>query len=102
MPATTLTCENGRFRPHSAPSGTSSVALLIRGFGVRVPGGAPELTWHYAESQWSRDSRFGAMFAPCLLVSPDLVPGVLSTLAGLVYTTRLSDPGRPLRWRYAA
>src|SRR6266851_9695495 len=81
---------------------TRNSALLIRGFGVRVPGGAPVLTWCYSKYEWPRDSRFAAMFAPCLLVSPDLVPGGLSTLAGLVYTTRLPDPGRPFRWRYAA
>ncbi len=48
--------------------------LLIRGFGVQVPGGAPVLTWGYTESRFPREGRFRPMFAPRLLVSPDLVP----------------------------
>jgi hypothetical protein len=67
------TCENGRFRPHSAPSGTSSVALLIRGFGVQVPGGAPVLTWYFCHLFRLVDGRFAAMVAPRLLVSPNIV-----------------------------
>ena len=35
-----------------------SSGLLIRGFGVRVPGGAPVLTWHYIYFGWLRDGRF--------------------------------------------
>ena len=49
--------------------------LLICGFGVQVPGGAPILTWDYTRSGSPRAGRFGAMFAPRLLVSPDLVAG---------------------------
>jgi hypothetical protein len=52
---------------------TLGSGLLIRGFGVQVPGGAPVLTWGYASSGLPREGRFGAMFAPRLLVSPDLV-----------------------------
>jgi hypothetical protein len=65
-------------RHHRALSGsrrTQSNGLLIRGFAVRVPGGAPALTWCYTRSGSPREGRFGAMFAPRLLVSPDLVHG---------------------------
>jgi hypothetical protein len=47
--------------------------ILIRGFGVQVPGGAPALIWHYTRFGRPRGGRFGAMFAPRLLVSPDVV-----------------------------
>jgi len=58
-----------------------SGGLLIRGFGVRVPGGEPVLTWCYTYLGWPRGGRFGAMFAPRLLVSPDLVaPTALADL----------------------
>lgn len=40
-----LTCTNGRFRSHSAPSDWLSVVLLIRGIGGRVSGGAPDLAF---------------------------------------------------------
>jgi hypothetical protein len=50
-----------------------SSGLLIRGFGVRVPGGAPVLTWVYTHSRWPREGRFRPMFAPCLLACRDLV-----------------------------
>jgi len=68
--------------------------LLIRGFGVRVPGGAPILTWGYTHFGSPREGRFGAMFAPRLLVSPDLVPR--AALAGLA-PTRSARPGVPSR-----
>src|SRR5262249_43378270 len=58
---------------------TLSSGLLIRGFGVQVPGGAPGgpvLTWGYPRSGCPREARFLAMFSPRLLVSPDLVVGV--------------------------
>ena len=64
------------------------------------PGGAPVLTWAYARSGSSREGRFGAMVAPRLLVSPDLVPR--AALAGLA-TARfrppsvLSRPQHPLQ-----
>jgi hypothetical protein len=50
-----------------------SSRLLIRWFGVQVPGGAPVLSWGYILSGWPRGGRFGGMFARRLLVSPDLV-----------------------------
>ncbi len=46
--------------------------LLIRGFGVRVPGGAPVLTWCFYRLFSLVGIRFPAMFARRLLVSPDL------------------------------
>jgi len=52
-----------------------SSGLLICGFGVQVPGGAPILTWDYTRSGSLREGRFGAMVAPRLLVSRDLVAG---------------------------
>ncbi|GGL88578.1 hypothetical protein GCM10012279_02780 [Micromonospora yangpuensis] len=36
------------------PEGSTKINLLIRGFGVRVPGGAPTikaLTWHFSAGQ---------------------------------------------------
>jgi hypothetical protein len=54
--------------PHKLP-------LLIRGFGVRVPGGAPVLTCCFYHLFALAGDRFPAMFALCLLVSPDLVGG---------------------------
>ena len=62
-----------------------SSGLLICGFGVQVPGGAPILTWEYAHSGSPRAGRFGAMFAPRLLVSPRPSP-----------TGRLARPVDPL------
>src|SRR5712691_3580771 len=53
---------------------TRNSRLLIRGFGVRVPGGAPVLTWVFTRFGSPREGRFRPMFAPRLLVSPDLVP----------------------------
>jgi len=73
--------QNGRWRHVSSSSDSSSEGiielssrLLICGFGVQVPGGAPILTWGYTRSGASRDGRFRVMFAPRLLGSPDLVP----------------------------
>jgi hypothetical protein len=72
--------QSGRSRHASAQNGMrqrskneQSSRLLICGFGVRVPGGAPALTWRYTRFGRPRGGRFGAMFAPRLLVSPDLV-----------------------------
>jgi hypothetical protein len=42
--------------------------LLIRGFGVRVPGGAPVLTWGFFASSSFLYVRFVPMLAPCSLV----------------------------------
>jgi hypothetical protein len=79
---------SGRSRHASAQNDTrkrskieQSSGLLIRGFGVRVPGGAPVLTWHYAESELPRDGRFGAVLAPCSLVSLDRAVRGLSKMA---------------------
>jgi hypothetical protein len=70
-----------------------SSGLLIRGFGVRVPGGAPVLTWCYTRS----GSLVKAVSGPCLLVSPDLVPQ--AALVGLApaRSARPSVPSRPQR-----
>ncbi len=70
-------------RHHAPLAQWQSSRLLIRGFGVQVPGGAPVLTWGYIRFWSSSAARFGAMFAPRLLVSPDLVdraaPGGLAS-----------------------
>src|SRR6266700_4973308 len=70
-----------------------SSGLLIRGFGVQIPGGAPVLTWAYARSGSPCEGRFGAMVAPRLLGSPDLVPQ--GALAGLA-TARFRPPSSTL------
>src|SRR5260370_15663248 len=73
---------NGIVRYYPAVDEWKTSGLLIRGFGVRVPGGAPVLTWCCTRFGRPRGGRFGAMFAPRLLVSPDLVPrAVLGGLA---------------------
>ncbi len=60
-------------RHRLAESNTCCSGLLIRGFGVQVPGGAPDLTWGYPRSAWSLRACFVSMFAPRLLVSRDPV-----------------------------
>jgi hypothetical protein len=45
-----LTCENTTNRHPRAPVITAQACLLICGFGVQVPGGAPPLTWPFAVS----------------------------------------------------
>jgi len=54
-------------------SRAENFGLLIRGFGVQVPGGAPVLTWHFCYLFALVTGRFPAMSAPCLLASPDIV-----------------------------
>src|SRR5437762_85663 len=66
-----LTCANGRFRPHLAPPGRPSVALLIRGFGVRVPGGAPVLTWSFYRLLCRGGGGLSLVVARWLLVCTD-------------------------------
>jgi hypothetical protein len=48
-----------------------SSGLLIRGFGVQVPGGAPVLTWGFIAPGHFLCVRFVPMFAPCLLACTD-------------------------------
>ena len=48
-----------------------SSGLLIRGFGVRVPGGAPVLTWGFTAPGHFLCARFVPMFAPCLHACTD-------------------------------
>src|SRR6266702_31808 len=55
------------------PGEPAPLKLLIRGFGVQVPGGAPVLTWRFYHLFTLVDGRFRVMFAPRLLVSPDIV-----------------------------
>ena len=81
-PRIRATAQNGRPRHESSSHDTRSErrielssGLLICGFGVQVPGGAPILTWGYTHFGSPRDGRFGAMVAPRLLVSRDLVAG---------------------------
>jgi hypothetical protein len=59
-----------------------SSGLLIRGFGVQVPGGAPVLTWGFIAPGRFLCVRFVRMLAPCSLVSQDRVVAGLSHLAG--------------------
>ena len=56
--------------------------LLIRGFGVRVPGGAPVLNWGFIAPGLFLCVRFVPMLAPCSLASLDPIGAGLSTLAG--------------------
>jgi hypothetical protein len=44
---TALTCENTTNRSQATQGVTDPVLLLICGFGVQVPGGAPCLTWPF-------------------------------------------------------
>jgi hypothetical protein len=57
----------------SGSSRTRNSRLLIRGFGVQVPGGAPVPTWGFCSPFTLVDGRFRAMVAPRLLVSPNIV-----------------------------
>ena len=82
---------NSIMRHQEVFSNTLSSGLLIRGFGVQVPGGAPVLTWGYARSGLPREGRFGAMFAARLLTSPDIV----------YHGARNARRG-PYRWLYTA
>jgi hypothetical protein len=66
------TGQNGSSRHMSARSGTrsgekfeTSSGLLICGFGVRVPGGAPIPTWDYTTLGHFLYVRFVPMLAPC-------------------------------------
>jgi hypothetical protein len=80
--------------PHS-PAGSSIIrhqeafsnsccsGLLIRGFGVRVPGGAPVLTWGFVAPGHFLCVRFVPMLAPCSLVSHDRVVAGLSKTAAI-------------------
>jgi hypothetical protein len=52
---------------------TQNSGLLIRGFGVQVPGGAPVLTWCFYRPFTLVDGRFRAVVAPRSLVSPEIV-----------------------------
>ncbi len=73
------------------PRRVVKIGLLIRGFGVQVPGGAPVLTWHFYRIFTLVGGRFRAMFAPRLLASRNIVD----------HGGRA--PGEtPFRWLYAA
>jgi hypothetical protein len=45
-----MTCGNATSHHQAPPVITGQVLLLICGFGVQVPGGAPRLTWAFALS----------------------------------------------------
>jgi len=70
-------------------SGHRSFPLLIRGFGVQVPGGAPVLTWPYSHltiwlsSLWGMDGAFlGHTRIPRLVAAdPRGAPGSLALQA---------------------
>src|ERR1700722_42936 len=62
--------------------------LLIRRFGVQVPGGAPVPTWGFIAPGHFLCARFVPMFAPCLLGRTD------PAIQDLSKTTRPApDPG---------
>ena len=67
--------QNGTARHCPVVAGRKSRGLLVRGFGVRVPGGAPVLTWLFCYPFTLVGGRFPAVVAPRWLVSPDLVGG---------------------------
>ncbi len=74
--ATAKWAESRAKRHRRALSGsrrTRNSGLLIRGFGVRVPGGAPVLTWGFCYPFTLVYGPFRAMVAPRLLVSPNIV-----------------------------
>jgi hypothetical protein len=81
----------------SGSTRTQDSRLLIRGFGVQVPGGALALTWCYTRFGRPRGGRFGARFAPRLLVSPDLVPRAVLVGLAPARSARPSVPSRPQR-----
>jgi hypothetical protein len=54
-------------RDSSFQKSASEQRILIRGFGVQVPGGAPGLTWGFTTPGHFLCVRFVHMFAPCLL-----------------------------------
>ncbi len=57
-----------------------SSGLLIRGFGVQVPGGAHVLTWGFTAPGHFLCARFAAVVAPWLLARTDLaIPGLSKT-----------------------
>ena len=73
--------------------------LLIRGFGVQVPGGAPGLTWGFIAPGHFLCVRFVPMLAPCLLACTDPAIRGLSKTAHPAPDTRTgatgSAPHRP-------
>ncbi len=94
------------------PDSTKRSGLLIRGFGVRVPGGAPvikALTWCLSLDRSHFHVHSGRLCAPCVLRSQSTVvaPGGLDGPAG-TRTSLPHGPGRrcrrarsgPGRWRY--
>src|SRR5947207_7562666 len=67
------------------PDGTKRSGLLIRGFGVRVPGGAlsiKALTWWFFPDRSRFHVYCGRLCAPCVLRSQSTV-GVAGGLGGL-------------------
>jgi hypothetical protein len=58
-----------------------SSGLLIRGFGVQVPGGAPVLTWGFIAPGHFLCVRFVHLVAPWLLARTDPAIGGLSKMA---------------------
>ena len=54
-----------------------SSGLLIRGFGVQVPGGAPGLTWGFTAPGHFLCARFVPIFRACWLRARSRVPGQL-------------------------
>jgi hypothetical protein len=77
-PRTRAAGQNGSSRPALSLFDSSSIrisehssGLLIRGFGVQVPGGAPVLTWGFTAPGLFPCVRSVPMFAPCLLARTD-------------------------------
>jgi hypothetical protein len=75
--------------------------LLIRGFGVRVPGGAPVLSWGFIAPGHFLRIRFVPMFAPCLLARTDPAIRALSKTARPASDAgaRAAEPRRLVRRR---
>src|SRR5450432_3593807 len=61
-----LTCGNTSNRHWNVPVITDQVLLLICGFGVQVPGGAPRLTWPYAILTHGPELRLRAKACKCV------------------------------------
>jgi hypothetical protein len=60
-------CCAARILDSSADLQVRASGLLICGFGVQVPGGAPVLTWAFSIASGVPSVRFGVVFGPWVL-----------------------------------
>jgi len=100
-PRIRATAQNSRPRHESSSHDTrserrieQSSGLLICGFGVQVPGGAPILTWGFTVSGHLFDARFVQIFCPCSLRACSAV--------GCWRARRRADWSRPAVWTPSA